>query len=148
MRDAHWVHDFVKMSALVRTYEGVSKSFWTESITKHMLTFGIAHWEAIQRVMAAKLARLTHKIAVHLHLVAESCTICSSRQAASPDTFGYTLVPEMSTAVTTKISNSLLTATARGPQVTRWEEKQCCKWKRLAPDIGLAARCLSVPMTP
>jgi hypothetical protein len=29
--------------------------------------------------MAAKLARLTHKIAIQLHLVAESCTICSSR---------------------------------------------------------------------
>jgi hypothetical protein len=29
--------------------------------------------------MAAKLTRLTHKIAIHLHLVAERCTICSSR---------------------------------------------------------------------
>jgi hypothetical protein len=29
--------------------------------------------------MAAKLTRLTHKIAIQLHLVAESCTICSSR---------------------------------------------------------------------
>jgi hypothetical protein len=29
--------------------------------------------------MAAKLTRLTHKIATQLHLVAESCTICSSR---------------------------------------------------------------------
>jgi hypothetical protein len=27
----------------------------------------------------AKLSRLTHKIAIQLHLVAESCTICSSR---------------------------------------------------------------------
>jgi hypothetical protein len=36
-------------------------------------------WEATQRVMAAKLTRLTHKIAIQLHLVAESCTICSSR---------------------------------------------------------------------
>jgi len=30
---------------------------------------------AIQRVMAAKLTRLTHKIAIKLHLVAENCTI-------------------------------------------------------------------------
>jgi len=30
-------------------------------------------------VMAAKFTRLTHKIAVQLHLVAESCIICSSR---------------------------------------------------------------------
>jgi len=29
--------------------------------------------------MAAKLTRRTHKIAIQLHLVAESCTICSSR---------------------------------------------------------------------
>jgi hypothetical protein len=29
--------------------------------------------------MAAKLTRLTHKIAIQQHLVAESCTICSSR---------------------------------------------------------------------
>jgi hypothetical protein len=36
-------------------------------------------WEAKQRVIAAKLTRLTHKIAIQLHLVAESCTICSSR---------------------------------------------------------------------
>jgi hypothetical protein len=28
--------------------------------------------------MAAKLTRLTHKIAIQLHPVAESCTICSS----------------------------------------------------------------------
>jgi hypothetical protein len=62
-----------------RFYEGVSKSFRTESITKYALTFGITRWEATQRVMAAKLSRLTHKIAVQLHLVAKSCTICSSR---------------------------------------------------------------------
>jgi hypothetical protein len=29
--------------------------------------------------MAAKLTRLTHKIAIQLHLVAESCTICTTR---------------------------------------------------------------------
>jgi hypothetical protein len=29
--------------------------------------------------MVAKLTRLTHKIAIQLHLVADSCTICSSR---------------------------------------------------------------------
>jgi len=28
--------------------------------------------------MMAKLTRLTHKIVIQLHLVAESCTICSS----------------------------------------------------------------------
>jgi hypothetical protein len=58
--------------------EGVSKSFRTESITKYTLTFGIACWETTERVVAAKLTRLTHKIAIQLHLVAESYSICSS----------------------------------------------------------------------
>jgi len=34
-------------------------------------------------VMTAKLTRLTQKIAVQLLLVAESCTICSSRSVPS-----------------------------------------------------------------
>jgi hypothetical protein len=33
--------------------------------------------------MAAKLTRLTHKIAIQLHLVTESCTICNSRSRRS-----------------------------------------------------------------
>jgi hypothetical protein len=53
-------------------------------------------WEATQRIMAAKLTRLTHKIAMQLHLVAESCTICSSlsRQPARKllDTLSYMCV--------------------------------------------------------
>jgi hypothetical protein len=36
-------------------------------------------WEATQMIVAAELTRLTHKIAIQLHLVAESCTIRSSR---------------------------------------------------------------------
>jgi hypothetical protein len=63
----------------LKTYEGISKSFGTESITKYTLTTINTHWEATQRVMAAKLTRLTYKIAIQLHLVAESCTVCSSR---------------------------------------------------------------------
>jgi len=43
--------------------------------------------------MAAKLTRLTHKRAIQLNLVAESCTILKfSLQVASPETFGYTLI--------------------------------------------------------
>jgi hypothetical protein len=60
-------------------YVGVSKSFRTESITKYTLTFDITRWEATQRVMAAKLTRPTHKIAIQMHLVAESSNVCSSR---------------------------------------------------------------------
>jgi hypothetical protein len=60
-------------------YEDVSKRFRTESITKYLLTFDIAHLEETQRVMVAKRTILTHKITIQLHLVAESCIICSSR---------------------------------------------------------------------
>jgi hypothetical protein len=59
-------------------YEGVSKSFRTKLITKYMLTTINTCWEATQMVVVAKLTRLTHKIAIQLCLVAESCTICSS----------------------------------------------------------------------
>jgi hypothetical protein len=41
-------------------YEGVSKSLRTKSISKCMLTFGITRWKTTQRVMVAKLTRLTH----------------------------------------------------------------------------------------
>jgi hypothetical protein len=55
---------------------GVFKSFWAESITKYMLRT-INTLEETQRVMLAKLTRLTNKIVIQLHLVAESYTICS-----------------------------------------------------------------------
>jgi hypothetical protein len=58
-------------------YECVSRSFRTQSITKYALTTINTRWEATQSVMAAKLTRLTHTIAIQLHIVAESCTICS-----------------------------------------------------------------------
>jgi hypothetical protein len=35
-------------------------------------------WDTTQSVMVAKLTRPTHKIVIQLHLMAESCTICSS----------------------------------------------------------------------
>jgi hypothetical protein len=50
---------------------------------KYTLTFGITRRETTQRVMAVKLTRLTHKLAIQLHLVAEICTICSSRAKRS-----------------------------------------------------------------
>jgi hypothetical protein len=41
--------------------------------------------------MVAKLTRMTHKIAIQLHLVAESCTICSSHSRQKlVDTSSYT----------------------------------------------------------
>jgi hypothetical protein len=83
-------HSFLPKSPFVITtstprppYEGVPKSFRTESITKYTLTFGVTRREATQRVVVAKLTRLIRKIAIQLHLVADSCTICSSRSRRS-----------------------------------------------------------------
>jgi hypothetical protein len=81
-------------------YECVSKSFRTESITKYTLTTINTLSEATQRVMEAKLARLTYKIAIQLHLMAESCTICSSRSGRPVwkllDTHSYVVTCECS----------------------------------------------------
>jgi hypothetical protein len=51
---------------------------WLDNEIKKTIIIN-TRWEATQRVMAAKLTRLTHKIAIQLHLMAESCTICSFR---------------------------------------------------------------------
>jgi len=48
--------------------------------------------------MATKLTRLTHKIEIQLHLLAESCIMCKfSLQAASSETFGYAVVHQVGT---------------------------------------------------
>jgi len=73
-----WIWPLTSIKSWGHEYEGVSKSFRTESITKYTFRTINTRWEATQRVMAAKLTRPTHKITIKLHLVAESCTICSS----------------------------------------------------------------------
>jgi hypothetical protein len=74
----NWFLGYVTMlPQLKRQYEGVSKSFRTEYKTKYMLTFDITCCCPLQRVMVAKLTKLSHKIVIQLHLVAKSCTICS-----------------------------------------------------------------------
>jgi hypothetical protein len=60
------------------THEGVYKSFRTESKRNICLPL-VLLVEKQHRVTATKLTRLFHKIAIQLHLVAESCTICNSR---------------------------------------------------------------------
>jgi hypothetical protein len=65
-------HNHLSYSSNIHLNRVVSKSFRTESITKCTLTFCITRWEATRRVVAAKLTRLTHKIAIQLHLLAES----------------------------------------------------------------------------
>jgi hypothetical protein len=81
----------------MNVYESVSKSFRTESIMNYMIMTINIHWEATQGVMEAKLTRVTHKISIQLHLVAESCTICNlhSRQPVQklPDTPPYSHWP-------------------------------------------------------
>jgi hypothetical protein len=62
-------------------------------------------WEGTQKVVAVKFIRLTHKITIQLHLVAESYTICGSRSRRPVrkllDTLSYmnqflfTLVPSV-----------------------------------------------------
>jgi hypothetical protein len=59
-----------------RSRRPVRKRLDTPSYT---LTTINTPWEATQRVMTAKLTKVTHKITIQLHLVAESYTICSSR---------------------------------------------------------------------
>jgi hypothetical protein len=66
--------------SIFQQYEGISKSFRTKPITKQKKTTTVnTGWEATLSITAAKLARLTHKIAIQLHLLAQSCTISSSR---------------------------------------------------------------------
>jgi hypothetical protein len=88
------------LSLFLWLYESVSNSFRTESITKYMLTTIHTRWEATKSVMAAKLTRLTHKIAVQLHLVAESSIICSCRSRRPVrkllDTPSYVLLKSLS----------------------------------------------------
>jgi hypothetical protein len=70
---------------LVSAQHGNTKAYPKVSelsrITKYTLTTINTRWEATQRVMTAKLARLTDKIAIQLQLVAES--YCSSRSRRS-----------------------------------------------------------------
>jgi hypothetical protein len=64
-------------------YNVVSKNFRTELMKKYTLIFGITRCWPLERVIAVRVTRLTHKIAIQLHLMAESCTICSSRSRRS-----------------------------------------------------------------
>jgi hypothetical protein len=61
---------------LVMHIRGYIQKFpdWVENETTTINT----RCEAIQKVMAAKLTRLAHRMAIQLHLMAESYTICSS----------------------------------------------------------------------
>jgi hypothetical protein len=66
------LHDVVLNDQHKRAYPRVS------GLSHKETTINI-RCEATQRVMAARLTRPTHKIAIQLHVMAESCTTCSSR---------------------------------------------------------------------
>jgi hypothetical protein len=70
-------HHAMKAHWGVEVQERIEK--FPDLVYNEIMTTINTRWEAIQRAMAAKLTRLTHKIARQLHLVAGSCTICSSR---------------------------------------------------------------------
>jgi hypothetical protein len=57
-----------------------------------LTTINNTRLETTQKVMAAKLTRQTHKLAMQLHLVAEIYHFQFSLQAASPDAFGYIFI--------------------------------------------------------
>jgi hypothetical protein len=147
-----WVHDglkmlitFVKMSLLLlscsfgykldavclscRVYEGASKSFRTESITKYTLTTINTRWKATQRVMAAKLATLTHRIVIQLHLVAESCTIFSSRSRRRArkllDTPSYCIILQQTISLTHSIEQG--PCESNTCSASRWIPRNCYK---------------------
>jgi hypothetical protein len=80
------------MTFSVICYKGVSKSFRTESVMKYMLTTINTHWEATQRVMVAKLPRLTQNSNTTALSGREMYHLQFLLKAASPETFGYTLV--------------------------------------------------------
>jgi ABC-type proline/glycine betaine transport system permease subunit len=70
---------YFKTLPRLRNVRGFIQKFPDWVITKYTLTTINTRWEVTQRVMEAKLTRLTHKIFIQLHLVAESSNIYSSR---------------------------------------------------------------------
>jgi hypothetical protein len=52
---------------------------FSDWVDNEMYAYLWYYWKATQRVMAANLTRVSHKIAIQLHLVEESCAVCISR---------------------------------------------------------------------
>jgi len=53
--------------------------FWSLHATELLEQLILIHTYSTQGVIVTKLNRLTHKIAIKLHLVVDSCTNCSYR---------------------------------------------------------------------
>jgi hypothetical protein len=74
-----YIRGYLHNLNLEGSIRGCIQKFPDWVITKYTLTTINTRWEATQRIMEVKLTRLTHKIAIQLHPVTESCTICSFR---------------------------------------------------------------------
>jgi hypothetical protein len=72
--------------------QGCIQKFLYSVIMKYALTFGITHSEATQRVIVAKLTRLTHNSDTTAPSSIELYHLQFSLQANGPETLGYTLV--------------------------------------------------------
>jgi hypothetical protein len=96
---------------------GLDHTKWTTKNTR---------WEATKRIMTTKLTRLTHKIAI-LHLVAESCTICSSRCRRPVrklfDTPSYVRTYVHMHARHAYTHTHIMTLPVRGPPITKHQAK-------------------------
>jgi hypothetical protein len=83
-RQVGGVYSTSKIDKKGGVYEHVSKSFWTELITKYILTFGITHcWQNSLDLQNSDTTAPSGRELYHLQF---------SFQVASLETFGYTLV--------------------------------------------------------
>jgi hypothetical protein len=116
----------------IYTYESVSKSFRTESIMKYTLTFGITRCCPLQRVMEAKLTRLTQKISITTAPSGrELYHLQFSLQAASPETFCYTLVHRervLKFSVREEVAVGWVTGSALNSQSKRVHSGGTARW--------------------
>jgi len=96
---------------------------------KYMLKTTNTHWDATQRIMAAKLTTLAHKIAIQLHLVAESCIICCSRSRRPVrkllDTPSYRVYSP--STVTEQFSLEALQSAVNSSNATRFPSTSTCQ---------------------
>jgi hypothetical protein len=92
--------------------------------------------------VAAKLTRLTHEIAIRLHLVAESCTICSSRFRRPVRKL---LVTPSRNAVRDKVHSPLHFLRGENLKVIKFHMSRCM---RLIAKAVLSVTCLTRNIIP
>jgi hypothetical protein len=144
MKNKTWIYPLC-VPILSFPIRGCIQKFPDWVITKYTPTTINTRWEATQRVMAAKLGRVTHKIATQLHLVAESCTLWSSRSRRPVrkllDTPSYSRhkapipIHSAKSSRFIKLQQQKMWVTIYDPwQVERYEYKTC-NWKKVAQSM-------------